>query len=127
MFAEKTKVTSTTVRPRPHWFPPEPRPPSDWSSLSNHLKNATIGDGSDKNPLVGKNPSDGSSRNQSDVENVTFDPEDFEDESVLTEEGIKTEEEEESVTPRVIKVKVPKVNMLVCLFVCLFWLNTHNM
>ena len=83
-FSEKTKVTSTTSRPRPHWFPP--RPSSDWSSLTNHLNNMTSPEEENKN---GTGNSRNSGSYQPDVESVTLDPEDFEDESILTEEGAK--------------------------------------
>ena len=104
MFSEKSVVTSTTARPRPHWFPPESRPPSDWSALSSHLKNSGHNLTEQKDGKL-----ELKEEKHSDVESVTFDPEDFEDESIVTEEEGRKVEEEENVTPRVIKVKVPKV------------------
>jgi hypothetical protein len=52
---------------------------------------------------------DGAGTKGSEIETVTYDPEDIEDESVLNGDGDRKVDEEESVTPRVIKVKVPKV------------------
>jgi hypothetical protein len=104
LLSEKSVVTSTTARPRPHWFPPESRPPSDWSALSSHLKNSGHNLTAEKDEK-----SDSKDPKNSETESVTFDPEDFEDESIVTEEEGRKAEEEENVTPRVIKVKVPKV------------------
>lgn len=97
------------MKPRPHWFPPEPRPPSDWSSLSNHLKMK-----GDNSTVTGEDIDSAQSSDlgivKSEVESSTNLPDGSDDDSNVSKVG--DNEEEINVTPRVIKVKVPKVGNL---------------